>query len=41
MIIVGQVSSKQEALQIQMIAKLSVVAQRARYLARQEREKVE
>jgi len=35
MIIVGQVSNKQEALEIQMIAKMSIVAQRARFLGRQ------
>ena len=34
MIIVGQVSNKQEALEIRAIAKMSIVAQRARYLAR-------
>lgn len=37
MIIVGQVSNKQEALEIRTIAKLSIVAQRARYLARQKK----
>ena len=35
MIIVGQVSNKQEAMEIQMIAKMSIVAQRARFLGRQ------
>jgi hypothetical protein len=35
MIIVGSVSSKQEAMEIQAIAKMSIVAQRARYLAKQ------
>lgn len=37
MIIVGQVSNKQEALEIQAVAKLSIVAQRARYLARRKK----
>ena len=32
MIIVGQVSNKQEAMEIKMIAKMSIVAQRARFL---------
>ena len=35
MIIVGQISSQQEALEIQAIAKIDMVAQRARFLARQ------
>jgi len=35
MVIVGQVSSEQEALEIQSIAKINMVAQRARFLARQ------
>ncbi len=35
MLIVGQVSSKEEASEITFIAKLFVVGQRARYLARQ------
>ena len=35
--IVGIVSSKEEALQIQSIAKLSIVAQRARFLGRNEK----
>ena len=39
MIIVGQVSNKQEALEIQSIARLSLVAQRARYLARTSKDK--
>ena len=39
MVIVGQVSSEQEALEIQSIAKINIVAQRARFLARQ-KEKV-
>ena len=38
MLIVGQVSSKEEANEITFIAKLFVVGQRARYLA-QERKK--
>lgn len=37
--IVGTISSKQEALEIQNIAKLSVVAQRARFLARKQKQK--
>jgi len=37
MVIVGQVSSKQEALEIQAIAKINIVAQRARFLARQKK----
>ena len=32
--IVGTISSKEEAVQIQSIAKLSIVAQRARFLAK-------
>ncbi len=36
MIIVGQVSSKEEANEITFIAKLFVVGQRARYLAQEE-----
>ena len=39
MIIVGQVSNKQEAMEIKMIAKMSIVAQRARFLGRQINEK--
>lgn len=39
MIIVGQVSNKQEALEIQSIARLSLVAQRAKYLARISKDK--
>jgi len=35
--IVGIVSSKEEALQIQSIAKLSIVAQRARFLGRNDK----
>jgi len=35
MLIVGQVSSKEEANEITFIAKLFVVGQRARYLAQQ------
>jgi len=35
--IVGIISSKEEALQIQSIAKLSIVAQRARFLGRNEK----
>lgn len=35
MIIVGQVSSKEEANEINFIAKLFAVGQRARYLAKQ------
>jgi hypothetical protein len=35
MIIVGQVSSKEEAMEINFIAKLFVVGQRARVLAKQ------
>lgn len=35
MIIVGQVSNKQEATEIKMIAKMSIVAQRARFLGKQ------
>jgi len=35
MLIVGQVSSKKEAEEITFIAKLVVVGQRARYLAKQ------
>ena len=35
MLIVGQVSSKEEANEITFIAKLFVVGQRARYLAKQ------
>ena len=35
--IVGTISSQEEAKQIQIIAKLSIVAQRARYLGRSER----
>lgn len=35
MVIVGQVSSEQEAQEIQAIAKINIVAQRARFLARQ------
>lgn len=37
--IVGQVSNKQEALEIQAIAKMSIVAARARFLARQKKAK--
>jgi hypothetical protein len=33
MLIVGQVSSKEEAMEITFIAKLFIVGQRARYLA--------
>ena len=38
MLIVGQVSSKEEASEITFIAKLVVVGQRARFLARQKEE---
>jgi len=37
MLIVGQVSSKEEANEITFIAKLVVVGQRARFLARQQK----
>ena len=36
--IVGTISSEEEALQVKTIARLSVVAQRARYLGRCEKE---
>jgi len=39
MIIVGQVSSKEEAKEISFIAKLFVVGQRARVLAQQNEDK--
>ena len=39
MLIVGQVSSKEEANEITFIAKLFVVGQRARYLAQKKDEK--
>ncbi|KYK21667.1 hypothetical protein AYK24_08785 [Thermoplasmatales archaeon SG8-52-4] len=38
MLIVGQVSSKEEANEITFIAKLFVVGQRARYLAKQNKD---
>jgi hypothetical protein len=37
--IVGTISSKEEAHEIQMIAKLSIVAARARFLGKQDQEK--
>ncbi len=37
--IVGPVSNKEEAIEIQMIAKMSIVAQRARFLGRQIKKK--
>lgn len=39
MMIVGQISSKEEANEITFIAKLFMVGQRARYLAHQQKEK--
>jgi len=39
MIIVGQVSNKEEANEITFIAKLFVVGQRARFLANQKKKK--
>ena len=39
MLIVGQVSSKEEANEITFIAKLFVVGQRARYLAQEKNKK--
>ena len=39
MIIVGQVSNKEEAMEIKMIAKMSIVAQRARFLGSQLKDK--
>ena len=39
MMIVGQISSKEEANEITFIAKLFMVGQRARYLANQQKEK--
>ena len=39
MIIVGQVSNKQEAMEIKMIAKMSIVAQRARFLGSKMKDK--
>ena len=39
MLIVGQVSSKEEANEITFIAKLFVVGQRARYLAQEKKKK--
>ena len=37
--IVGTISSKEEAHEIQMIAKLSIVAARARFLGKQDKKK--
>jgi hypothetical protein len=39
MLIVGQVSSEQEKYEIRFIAELSVIGERFRYLARQQRKK--
>ena len=39
MMIVGPVSNKEEAMEIEMIAKMSIVAQRARFLAKQLKDK--